>query len=399
MADLIKGKKSIAKEMMKNRKKLEELERTGVDPVEPFYTIELPDIEKAETGEWVFGGDTVEIDSLEAFNAYMSENEELYEIIKNNYPSVISTVWRSAFGKMYGGESVASKMLHGKPVDLDSVVMATSFYEHSADEPTINYILTKVNNIVRKNNVTTIKPYKKAKKEVMSLLGASKGKGYFLPEITENGVVVTPTKSNRLSARFFAVGENEYTPEQVKEYLMVNASARTYDDEAKDAAETESFVDEILKLSQKAYSAMLEGKTTEFRNAVEMMNVNCSYIYNPDFSVIEQKEAAKKAKTAEPSSVFGLGGSDLFGASQSPDGFVPDTTEEFAEPEPKKTSGIYEIIVEGEANAKTKYDASRGKVTLVLTNDGGLYYETSLENEGRTLRATPMEQVQENQKQ
>ena len=148
MAGLIKGKKSIQKELIKNRKKLEELNKTGVDPVEPFYSVALPDIEKSETGEWIFGGDLVEIDTLEAFNAYMSENEELYAIIKANYPSIISTIWRSAFAKMYGGETVASKMLHGMPVDLDSVVMASSFYEYSADEPTINYILTKVNSLI-----------------------------------------------------------------------------------------------------------------------------------------------------------------------------------------------------------------------------------------------------------
>ena len=43
---------------------------------------------------------------------------------------------------------------------------------------------------------------------------------------------------------------------------------------------------------------------------------------------------------------------------------------------------------------------STGIITLVLTNDGGLYYETSIEENGKTLRATPVsEEKNQNQKQ
>lgn len=398
MAGLIKGKKSIQKELIKNRKKLEELNKTGVDPVEPFYSVALPDIEKSETGEWIFGGDLVEIDTLEAFNAYMSENEELYAIIKANYPSIISTIWRSAFAKMYGGETVASKMLHGMPVDLDSVVMASSFYEYSADEPTINYILTKVNNLNTKNNQTTIKPYRKANKEVMSLLNAGEPMGYFLPEITEKGVVVTPTKNKRLSARFFAVGDSEYSVEQVIDYLMANASARTFADPEEDLAETEALVNEILELSQVAYVAMMKGRTNEFRNAVEKMNVNCSYLYNPDFSVIEQKATRKKQVYLEDDGMT-IPPVDFDDQSIAGDTDV-NAADEMVDEKPQAVVPVLEkIIVEGETSSTTKLNREKGTITLILTNEGGLCYETSFEDDGKTLRATPAQAIEENQKQ
>ena len=50
---------------------------------------------------------------------------------------------------------------------------------------------------------------------------------------------------------------------------------------------------------------------------------------------------------------------------------------------------LKQIIVEGGTDSKTRYDAARGVITLVLTNEGGLYYETNLEEDGKVLRATP----------
>lgn len=387
MAGLIKNKKAIERGLKNNDRITAEVERTGIDSTEPYFNVQLPNIYKTSDGVWEFDGLDREFDTYEEFQEYAAENEEFYQLLKERYPAVISTIWKSAFSKFYGGETVASKMLHGGTVDYDALIMGTSFDEYSVDTPTINYILTKACNKFNKHNPVSIKPYKKAKKEVMSMLGAGSTKGYFLPEITENGVVVTPTKFNKLSARFFAVEDGEYTEEQVREYLTINADYE-FSDEKQKALNIKDHVDSIIKQSRIAYESMMTNDMKSMRDAIERMNIDCSYLYAPDFSVIEQKETAKKMK----SSTAGLGDTDSFDATKAIDDTPDYQADDTAAPESYKERkvALEQIVIEGDTKTRTRLDSARGTVTLVLTNDGGLYYETSLEENGRVLRATPV---------
>ncbi len=391
MSKLIKDKKLIERGLIKNEKTIAEIERTGIDKKEPMFSVQLPNIYKNPEGNWDFDGELRDFDTLAEFNAYAQENEEFYQFLKESYPIIISTIWRSAFSKMYGSETVAGKLLRGSTVDLDSIAIASTFNEHGFDEPTINYIITKVNGAKAKNNPATITPYRKAKKEIMSMLGADSKTGYFLPEITDKGAVVTATKNNRLCVRFFAVSDGEYTPEQVKEYLLANADAG-FLTKAQNDSETESFVDSLIEKSRKAYSAMMRSDIPGLQSAVESMNVDCSYIYRPDFSLIEQKETGKRTFYLEDEE-FDISPApfdDDFGSSSVDEDFSTAVKPK-VEPNKKKVPELSEIIVEGNTNTKTNYDSQKGKVILVLTNDGGLHYETNFENEGKTLRVSPVE--------
>ena len=375
MASIIKNKRAIVKGLKNNEKILSEVERTGVDSTEPFFSVRLPNIYKNSNGEWDYDGTMVDIGTLAEFNQYVDENEELYEIIKAQYPSVISTIWRSAFSKLYGTETVASKMLHGGTVDFDAVTLATA-YEDSGEAPTINYIITKVNGKKAKNNPTAIKPYKKANSQVMSMLNSGK-EGYFLPEITENGVVVTATKNKRLNARCFAVEAGEYSEEQIREYLLANAEAMAMSSEEQTKRETEAIVDEIMEKAKEAYRAIMSSDYSAIQESVERMNDLCSFVYRPDFSLIEEKAARRKPTFLRD---------DEF---EVPGATFDDSTPVDAEETEK--GGVSTIIIEGDSTSKVKIDPEKGKVVLVIKNDGGVAYETFFEEDGKTLRAVPIE--------
>ncbi len=403
MAKIVSDKeqRKAEREFAKNKKVVEKIERTGKDIDYNFYSVELPDIRKSEDGSWVFGGEYIDIDTIEDFRLYAEDNNELFEIIKAQYPQIISTIYRQAISNLSdrNKKTIASKMLNGETFDLDKIAASTATYEWGRQTPTISYILSKVNGDKKSGKPVAIKPYKKAKKEVMNYLnGGREQRGFFLPEITENGLVVTPTKDKRLSPRFFAVGENEYTEEQVREYLLANAvtTAERYGSSESAERERQDIVNAIIERAMLGYDAIINEDPRTLQIATEEMNYLCSIIYEPDFSVIEQKEAVKRAKAVST----GLGGKDKFDTTRRvDDAFVPDDDLiDVLDDETGKRAKLSEIVIEGDTNTKTKYDASRGVVTLVLSNDGGLHYETNFEENGKVLRATPINE-NANQKQ
>ena len=267
---------SIIKNEKKYRKKFEK---------DPSFVVELPNIKKGADGMWRNGGDLVEISTLSEFNDYVNDNEELYAILKRDYPAVISTIWRNTFAKLTGDSTIASKMLHGGLISYDKIIANQGFDEYQ--DTTFNYIISKLNGQRQTGKPVYIKPYKKAKKEIMNMLGAGK-EGYFLPELSENGAVVMPTTESKLSVRFFAVSADEYTEDQVREYLLANAMAE-YDFTSGSTAETEAIIDDMIKQSKIAYAAIQSGNARQVQDSAEAMNFMSSLLYQPDFSEIEEQ--------------------------------------------------------------------------------------------------------------
>ena len=52
---------------------------------------------------------------------------------------------------------------------------------------------------------------------------------------------------------------------------------------------------------------------------------------------------------------------------------------------------IEKIVIEGDTNSQTRFDAEKGKVVLTLTADGKLGFRVQFEDSGKTLRAVPTE--------
>lgn len=368
---------TIVKNEKKLRKKFEK---------DPMFVVELPNIKKGADGMWHNGGDMVEISSLAEFNAYIQDNEELYEILKRDYPAVISTIWKNTFAKLTGDSTIASKMLHGGVISYDKIIANQGFDEYQ--DTTFNYIIAKVNGQRKVGTPVQIKPYKKTKKEVMKMLGAGK-EGYFLPELSDKGAVVVPTKESKLSVRFFAVSADEYTEEQVKEYLLANAMAE-YDLTSGNMAETEAVVDAMIEKSKLAYAAIQSGRARDVQDLSEEINFMSSLLYQPDFSEIEEQYGKKK--------VHDLGEIDTPDFEDDfEDDLGSDDFEDTFEDEKPEQKGLTEIVVEGKTLTDTDVD-ELGKIVLTITSKGGLAYETRYENEGQRIRFVPVDESQ-NQKQ
>lgn len=382
MSKKLYNDKAIRAGLIKNEKVIQKMIRTDIEP-DMLYSVELPNIYKNDLGEWDFDGGLIEISTLAEFNQYASENEELYQFIKENYPSIISVVWQSAFSKLYGSTSVASKLLRGESVDLDTIIKKSVENEYSTEEPTIHYILTKVNGSKSKENPVTIKPHRRTKKEVMNYFADGIIRGYFLPEISEKGAVVDATKGKRLCVKFFTVGADEYTEEQIKEYLMANADAG-YEDPNVNKIESEEFVDSIIKLSKTAYSALISGNPESLRTSVEKMNIACAYIYRPDFSLLEDKGIDMQTEylSGDESDVK----PPVFDGEQLK--FDLGDVDKSAD---KEKPYIEKIVIEGDTNSQTRFDAEKGRVVLTLTADGKLGFRVEFEDEEKTLRAVPVE--------
>ncbi len=379
MSKKLFNEESIRRKLEKNEKAIQKMIRTDIEP-DILYSVELPNIYKTKDGRWEFEDSLTDISTLAEFNEYARQNEELYQIIKEHYPSIISTIWHAAYSKFYGSTSVASKVLHGGAVDLDKIITKSAENEYFYEQPTIQYILTKVNGDKAKNNPVKIKPYKKTKKQVMDMLAA--GEGYYLPVITENGALVQATKGKRLCVEFFAVGKDEYTEAQIKEYLLANADASLSNKE-ENMHECEDIVEEMMVVAKEAFSAAMNDEFETLRRSVEQMNITCSFLYRPDFSLLEDKKV--KVETEYLSDVEENAPTTYFDGEQLKLDLGDD------EPKTKETY-IERIVVEGDTNSHTKFDKEKGKVVLTLTPDGQLGYRVEFADDGKTLVAVPVEQ-------
>ena len=339
------------------------------------FAVSLPNIVRFVDGKWQFD-EYVEIGTLEELKEYEMQNQEFVTILKSQYPTIVSRIFKNAYTTLYdaGKQTVASQVLDGSVVDFDSAVLHTNSTVLGA-VPTCRYIVSKVNadnSSVKTGVVPTIKPYKRPKEEVLEQLG-SKKTGFFLPEITENGVVVLPTKHNLLSCRFFAVTESQFSEEEVYKYLAENMMVSEH------LSFDEHDLWRVVEASKDAYDALngigdTSDRSTKLAKSLAVINDFCSRRYNPDMSVIESKYGKKKVKEIV----------DLGPEMDIDPGFVPEM-----EPEVEPERGYSKIVVEGPTDTKTSI--SGGKLIMTISGDGQVRYEPVFNEDEKVVTFVPIE--------
>lgn len=363
---LIKNKRAIKKE-------IRESEKLGLLP-----DVLLPNVKRMQDGTWDFSVASKTIATLNDFKKYEQENEEFYQIIKQNYPSIVSTIWKNAFSQLMGYETLSGKVLSGEVIDFDLVVSNLGFSHHDKIN-SMRYIVDKVNgvNVSFAKNPVTVKKIKRTKNDVLNLFRTDVA-GYVLPEITENGVVVLPTKSKDLSCRFFAVADQEFTEEQVRDYLMQAIVSSNFNG---NMSEIEEAVDYVVELARDAYSDLhlTSAHPENFLESCKRINSACSGLYYPDFSLIEERYGKKKTEKFVE---------EYF----ETEGLIEDSKQgEVVLTQPEKLS---KLVVEGKVSSDFDVDEF-GKLVLTITNKGGLFYEPFYEDDGKTLRVVPVQNEKE----
>ena len=342
-------------------------------------SVSVPNIVRLVDGTWEIDN-YVEIKTLDELKAYEEQNQEFMNLIKTRYPSIISRIFKNAYTTLYdtSKKTVASNILNGGVIDYDSAVIQTA--STVVDPlPTCRYIVSRVNaeNSPVQGKTQKIKPVVRPKGEVLEMLGAGKGKGFFLPEITENGVVVLPTKQNMLSCRFFAVSEGKYSEDQIYEYFATNmrmSESREFDEHdlwrvVEASKELYSIVNNMSSASQDKFE-----NVNKYLRGLSIVNDFCSRRYNPDMSLIEAKYGKKKVQEIE-------GGDFEFD--------TPQFDEEDGQTVAEEKKGLLKISVVG--GTVTQTGIKDGQLVMTISNDGQLYYEPVYSEDESTVTFVPIQ--------
>ncbi len=326
------------------------------------FTIELPDVYLDESGNWVSDRNVV-ISSYLEFCEYAKRHEEIISFLKNNYPEVISTIWKNAFSEFSSakGSTIAGKLLSGQKISSKKIFASAS---SSDSKNAIHGILRRINHTKDGINgeKVTLPVMKKTKKEVMTMLENSP-EGYYLPELSEDGLVVMPVDKTHFAGNFFAVNASEVAEEQVREYL--------YAPIAKSKDVNKNNLDLIVKLSKEIYKKIGKPEMTSW---VRMMIDTCADVYPLSFLGIEDKNLRKKNKANEP-----VGARD-------------DQVNGYDDEQNNEDMGISRIIVEGKSISETDVN-EEGKLIMSITSKNGLSYTfvVSEDEKGKILHAKPIE--------
>lgn len=166
---------------------------------------DLPDIVVDATGAHDNG--TVRIQTLADFEAYCKNHEDIVDFLMQNYLKDIAAIYRNAMTELYDpkSETNISKMFSGKPVKSNLVYQAA--YAPSP-RSTIRGFLNTFN--ASKSGVlgvdVQLPRFKKTKKQIMKMFETEKG--YFVPEINAEGLVVSKD-GGKFNTNFTAYSEEE----------------------------------------------------------------------------------------------------------------------------------------------------------------------------------------------
>ena len=323
------------------------------------FSVALPNINKKENGEWEFDGGVVLISTLQEFNDYVAGQQEIMDLLKENFPDVVSMIWKGTFSEFTGnaGSTIAGKLLNGEQIKTDKIMKSSDYYDV---ENTMYIILKALSSRnagpVEKSDVLLI-PYKKTNSKVMSLLQNDFG-GYFLPVVTENGCVVDKTPNKKLGFRFFAIPESEVSYEQVVEYLSMLSPL---DDDFEKA----DMIQDLVEQSKNAYRLIKNGSPSQAMHSVRVMTDYASILYRPDLSQLP----GRKPKVAKPEI-----------QDEEIKGFDESDFEQHVEI--LKPKGVKEIVVHGNTNTKTSIE--NGEIVATITPEEGLVFDVVV-NDGKTV--------------
>lgn len=166
---------------------------------------DLPDIVIDASG--VHDNGTVRIQTLADFEAYCNNHKDVVDFLMQNYSKDIAAIYRNAMTELSDpkSETNISKILSGQPVKSNFVYQAA--YAPSA-RSTVRGFLNTFN--ASKSGVlgvdVQLPRFKKTKKQIMKMFETEKG--YFVPEINAEGLVVSKD-SGKFNTNFTALSEEE----------------------------------------------------------------------------------------------------------------------------------------------------------------------------------------------
>lgn len=377
------------------------------------FSVELPDVYLDENGDWQSYRNIV-ISSYAEFCEYAKKHEEIIQFLKNNYPEVVSVIWKNAFSEFSStkGSTIAGKLLSGEKISLNKLLSASSVND---SRNAISGILRRLNYTKAgiKGEKVTLPVMKKTKKEVMSLLESS-SEGYYLPELDENGMVVLPVDKTHFAGNFFAVNASEVTEEQVRDYLSAPIA------NSKDANKDNPNLIVAISLSKEIYRQIGKPEMTSW---VRLMLDICADIYPLSFSKIQDKKPRKQEIVNEPvilpmpeegnkpvavgddfdlpvendeDSLSLENDDEPLIPENDDDMFAPENFDESAIPESddeqkQKDVGISKIVVEGKTVSETDVN-EEGKLIMSISNRDGLTFTFVLseDEKGKILHAKPV---------
>ena len=245
----------------------------------------LPDFEKLPNGKWEQKGN-VEIKTYGEYIKYARKHKEIMPEIKRNFPSAVSIIWRNAFTELAGpaGATIAGSFADDKNKTAQKVYgMGT----RSDAENSVYGILNTLN--AKKDGMKGVYidlPFIRTKEEVYETFKQGKN-GYFVPQITENGLVVTPAKGQtHFNINFMAFDASEVTEEEVFAYFIapfVNSKEPI----------NVNF-DWLMGLSKETFRLIGDNKMNDFARAISDF---CLKYYPLDLTALED---TKKQIKIEP---------------------------------------------------------------------------------------------------
>lgn len=251
------------------------LEKAKTDRV--YY--DLPDIIVDESGVQEKG--LIRIQTLADFEAYCKNHQIIVSFLMENYPKVVADIYRNAMTELSdpSSETNISKILSGDKVKSNLIYQAA--YAPSARSTVRGFLNTfNASRAGVKGTEVELPKFKRTKKQFMKMFEKN-SKGYFVPEINSEGLVVSKD-GGKFSTNFIALSEEDVTKEQLIEYFkapfgdIANKMGIDFED--------------IVELSQQAYSKL---GTPDMAEAVNYLVDTCAETYPLSFPV---KKVANKQK-------------------------------------------------------------------------------------------------------
>ena len=245
------------------------------------FFITVPDFDKDADGNYVMKDELLKINTLAGFNDYIAKHQEIVEFLGENYPKLVSTVYKNTMTSFTDPfrRSTYAKMFSGLPVKNTEIYQEA----HATDVRSIfsGFLKTyNAKNMGFEGNDVLLPKVKRTKKQFMKLFVEDK-QGFMIPEIDKNGLVVNATNSkDDFSVKFIAVPAEDITYDQLSDYL----TAPFGDKVVESIIDSGVNFDKIEELCLKAYKNIGQAEMVE---SLEEIMDYCMSVYPLSFSKIK----------------------------------------------------------------------------------------------------------------
>ena len=240
--------------------------------------IMVPDFDKDADGNYVMKDELLKINTLAGFKDYIAKHQEIVEFLGENYPKLVSTIYKNTMTSFTDpkGRTTYAKIFSGKPVKNTEIYQEA----HATDIRSIfsGFLKTyNAKNMGLEGNDVLLPKVKRTKKQFMKLFEKN-NKGYMIPEIDKNGLVVNATNSkDDFSVNFIAVPAEDVTNYQLSDYFTA-----PFGDKIVEAIiDCGVDFDKIEELCLKAYENIGQAEMVE---SLEEIMDYCMAVYPLSFS-------------------------------------------------------------------------------------------------------------------